>query len=60
MALDEPKSNDEILKLDEFIFVADKDVLTIVGDITVDASALGIELRSGLNKGRLKSSCSLP
>ena len=58
MALDEPKSDDENHKIDGFTFVADKDVFKIVGDIIIDASAWGIELRSGLNKRKSKDSCS--
>jgi hypothetical protein len=59
MALDEPKSNDEIHKVDGFTFVIDKDVVQLVGDVSIELSEWGIELHSGLDKGMSKSSCSL-
>jgi Fe-S cluster assembly iron-binding protein IscA len=59
MALDEPGKTDEIHTADGFTFVMDKDTAGIAGDVTIDASRWGIELRSGLNKGRSKNSCSL-
>ena len=59
MALDEPKSNDEIHKVERFTFVIDKDVVRLVGDVTIDVSGWGIELYSGLDKRMSKSSCSL-
>jgi Fe-S cluster assembly iron-binding protein IscA len=59
MALDEPKSNDEIHKVEGFTFVIDKDVIRLIGDVTIDVSKWGIELYSGLDKRTSKSSCSL-
>jgi hypothetical protein len=59
MALDEPKSNDEIHKVEGFTFVMDKDVVRLVGDVTIDVSERGIEVYSGLDKRMSKSTCSL-
>jgi Fe-S cluster assembly iron-binding protein IscA len=59
MTLDEPKSNDEIHKVEGFTFVIDKDVVRLVGDVTIDVSEWGIELYSGLDRRMSKSSCSL-
>ena len=59
MALDEPKSNDEIHKVEGFMFVIDKDVVRLIGDVTIDVSKWGIELYSGLDKRTSKSCCSL-
>ncbi len=59
MALDEPKLNDEIHKVEGFTFVVDKDVVRLVGDVTIDVSVWGIELYSDLDRRTSKSSCSL-
>ena len=59
MALDEPKTNDRVYETEGFMFVMDKDVEGLFGDITIDVSAWGIEVYSGLNRGRQKTGCSI-
>jgi hypothetical protein len=51
MAQDEPKPDDIVQTVDGFTFVLDKNIAGSAGDITIHATARGIEIYSGSNRG---------
>lgn len=51
MALDEPKENDDIFNIDNFKYIINKDFMEQVKSLTVDYSALGFKISSGIELG---------
>ena len=57
MALDEPKKNDEIFKIDGFEYVIDKNLLAKFKPISVDFNCTGFKITGGVDYGASYSNC---
>lgn len=51
MALDEPNDNDEVIELNGFKFVVEKDLLEKANPISIDLSYMGFTVDSALQLG---------
>jgi Fe-S cluster assembly iron-binding protein IscA len=48
MALDGPRDNDEIFKVDGFTYLIDKELLAAVQPVTVDFNAIGFHISGNM------------
>lgn len=58
LAQDEPKEDDHRFEVDGYNFIVAQDLKELTGDITIDASFLGIKVLSQLNPKDSSGCCS--
>ena len=57
MVLDEPNESDEILNVNDFQFIANKDFLAEAQPIKIDFTGFGFAINSSIQLGQGCSSC---
>ncbi len=58
LALDEPRDNDEIIKINGFQFLVEKDLLEKAKPITIDFLITGYKIDCGIDFGPAMGGCS--
>jgi len=59
LALDEPKDNDDVFKVDGYTFLVEKELMAQAKSMTIDLTYMGFQITSSLELGGgCGSSCS--